>query len=147
MRLKQYLTELSFKAPLVSYKVTKATEDNFMTKFETDSNTYIFHAIIRIINMKWVVEFYRYQEIGSPLFDPAGDTSKEETIQVFSGVRKSLEEWVKRYKPDYFEFTAEDIKHGKLYDVMSKYITKQSHYKLDRDTYSKYGYKTYRFTK
>jgi len=142
MRLTHYLTELSFQVKLDSYTIMSEKSDEFVTHFRTQTKEFYFSATKANRIDPWWVEFYRY-EAGqkSSKFETMKDMNKEETIQVFSGVKKSLEDFLTKYKPEEFTFSAEDRSHQRFYDIAAKKIAKG--YKLE--TLNQKGRKAYKF--
>lgn len=147
VRLRQYITELAFKVKLELYRIMSASSEEFVTYFRTRTKEFYFTASKDNRQSPWWIEFYRYDpetnKKASSKYETMKDLDKEETIQVFSGVKKSLDDFLQKYKPEAFEFSAEDDSHRKFYDIASKKIAKD--YKLE--TSQKGSVKHYRFTK
>ncbi len=124
------IKELSM-AKKVDVKLVIDYQDEFKTRFSTysENDERIRHTVYEFDawmvtyqdgpyeKEMWVMSFNRGGE-----YETQSDTSLAETIQVFSGVKKSLEMLLKSREPELFQFEAEDDKHRKVYDKMEKYI-------------------------
>lgn len=138
MRFRQYYINEVFDSKLESFDIQTQNASTFQTHFRTETLEFYFVAdlIESEYGDNWEVEFYRY-EAHRPIgkrgqWGTLKDVSQKEAFQVFSGVRKSLETFIKKYKPERFVFNAEDPAHQKAYDTLSKVISKKAKYKLVR---------------
>ncbi len=133
MRLRNYINE-SLTSKLDSFEVQTSQKWVFSTMFRTDTLTFYFEATFG--RGYWEIAFTRYDhEKKKSIFKTTSDTSKKETLQVFTGVKKSLELFLKKYDPEEFEFQAQDKAHIKAYDTMSRLIAKKAGYEVDAQAY------------
>jgi hypothetical protein len=132
---KQFYKELteSFDSKLKSFKVITQNQNEFKIIFQT--NTLEFYFVAKYDEVEedfWDILFYRYNpsKMTQKMYNATSDVSKNEVMQVFSGVKKSIEIFIKKYDPDNFLFSGEDKKHKKLYDSIAKIIARKSNYDL-----------------
>ena len=55
---------------------------------------------------------------------------KKDVFKVFSGIIKSIKDFIKKINPDYFQFSAKEKSRIQLYDKFIKLIEKETNYKL-----------------
>jgi hypothetical protein len=133
MRLNQYINELFDKKP-ENWKIEKETKIHFKSTFNVDEFKYFMNAYaesdagpghsLKLEDMYWMVDFSRE----GANFEITKDM-KSKAIPVFSGIKYSLEYFLKKYKPTMMVWTS-DAAHLKLYKQFAKLVTKATRYKV-----------------
>ena len=126
----EYITELFDK--MVDVRVDVEKRNEFISYFQTSAHEFYFQAdlIESDYGNRWIVTFSRYGggAIGHQ-YNTLSDLDTKEALEVFSGVRKSLELFLDKYKPKVFVFEAEDDSHRKVYEKMAEQIKKRYGYR------------------
>ena len=128
MRLKRYITELSFTKNI---KVTPVEErgDAYRTHFIVDDINYLFGATLLRGSMasyssdEWDIIFVPVDDSLKNTYMP--DDKKMDAIKVFSAVAESLDMFIKKYKPKVFKFAPADFKLDSLYKIMAPKLAKK----------------------
>jgi hypothetical protein len=115
--------------------------DGFETDFAAAGDKYHFAAFLDDTEANEFEITFSRLNVGSKkaLFDVLGDRSLADSLAVFSGVKKSLEKWLKRMSDEehlgfkfYFSAKTTDASRIKLYDKFAKIIAKKAKAKLTR---------------
>ena len=128
MRLKNYITELF--TTKVDVKITNQDRDYFTVLFDVGDYNYEFQAqVITPPDWErevWAISFRRIDVMGMPEYALTKDLDTKEVMTVFSGVKKSGELFLRKYKPDIFVFSAwkKEPKRIQVYKDLIKYINK-----------------------
>ena len=125
----------------VNVKVTDdSVEDGeYTTRFAVGEKIFFFNAAISDFDL-WEVSFTRMIDNSKLVFSVLNDLDLKETLAVFSGVKKSMEMWIKAMdkagEPLEFVFTSkqEESSRAKLYDKFAKTISKKLKIPFTRET-------------
>jgi hypothetical protein len=146
MRLNLYLNEL-FNTN-IPVKTTWQSPEDWASEFEVAGNTYEFNAQYDQGFKFWDINFQNMTSIGTGYEIEGGGNA----LAVFSGVKKSMEKFLKKYEPEKFSFTSKFSERSrvKLYDKFTKMIAKRFKYKTKKTLEAGSGADievTYQFTK
>jgi len=139
MRLRRYLKEIFGKdIKILPGKMPMKTgsDEYFSTAFKAGGETFRFAAYVVSSGM-WEVVFTRDIDKGKASLEAIGDFDIKQVLEVFSGVKKSLEMFIKKYNPKTFYFTSgkDERSRTRLYRKMAKEIERKSKYKMIEDEY------------
>jgi len=125
MRLQQYINELFDTDVLVN--ISKTAPELHIYRFGIDKIPYRFEAIFDE-DEGWQIFFGI--EKGKKIDMNISGTGNQN--KVFAAVLKCLKIFLNKVKPDTIFFTAKEPSRQKLYDRMSKVLTKMFPYKIGR---------------
>lgn len=146
-RLEKYLTEkFDLNYPV---KITGKYAGEFLTQFTAGEEKYSFEAQEYFFEdifgypddnedfipdrHIWEIEFSNIsRHSGSDVRWGINDLMGMKALKVFSGVATSLKKFIKKEKPYAFYFSAKEPSRVKLYDTMSKLMSKSFPYKLKK---------------
>jgi hypothetical protein len=142
MRLKQYIVNELFDTDVL-INTSMKRYDKHLYRFGIDGLQYRFDAIFDE-DEGWQIFFGI--EKGKKMDVSITNTGNQN--KVFAAVLKCLKIFLNKVKPDRIFFTAKEPSRQKLYDRMSKLLTKMFPYKIDRQDIHRFDKsKFYGFTR
>lgn len=125
MKFKNYLNEILTKKPEI--KTFRSGEMDYEAEFKAGGEKYVFRAHDTLYADDWSILFHKLNVDPRTPWEPTGDMGSK-AFEVFAGVAEALKKFIKKKKPEYFNFKASGASRIKLYKKFAKVIERKSGY-------------------